>query len=486
MKDRIAKSVFWMLCSKGGVQTLSFISTILVARWLSPVDYGLMALAGIWIAIITMVTEFGLGAAIVQFRDLSREELNTCFWVSIGVAMLSYLMICGAAPYIGEWFDSPNLALVLQVSSLSIPLGAIRTIPDSLLRKSLSLDKVSQAEIVAAIVTIPLMLSMAWVGLGVWALVAGTVSTPLVQSVATFWYLRWIPGMSFSSERLHKILRFSFSVIGSRFCWATYAQADAFVLGKVSGDVAVGLYAMAKQMATLAVSKISTVVNQLATPVMAELQSDQLSMRNAFMKGLRIVACVTFPVCIGMIIVAEDLVQVVLTEKWISMVPVLKILSVYGLVRSLDVLFPPVLFAKYRTTFLLWYGAALLVVMPVAFYLGAFMLEGVGVAYAWIAVYPLLAARMIHEVLLELDLQWSDLWCQIEAAVWPTALMVLVIGPVQFWILEGSFITPLTRILTIGFLGVIVYSAVVYVRGGQTRQDMQMVLAWAVRSRATA
>ena len=465
---------------------MSFISTILVARWLSPSDYGLMALAGVWIAVIVMMTELGLGSAIVQFRDLSREELNGCFWLSLGLATLSYFAIFAAAPFIGGWFDSPRLPLVLQVSSLSIPLGAIRTVPDSLLRKNLSLDKISQAEIIAGVVTIPLVLSMAWAGLGVWALVIGTVSIPFVQSAATFWYLRWVPGIAVSSERLMAIMRFSLSIIGSRFCWATYAQADTFVLGKIAGDTVVGLYSMGKQIATLAVSKISTAVNQLATPVMAELQSDQAGMRHAFMKGLRIVSCVTFPICIGMMIVAEDLVSVVLTEKWLSIVPVLKILCIYGLVRSLDVLFPPVLLAKYRTSFLLWYGMILLVVMPIAFYAGALASEGVGVACVWVGVYPLLASRMVHEVLTALGLRWVDLWNQIEAAVWPTALMVVTIMPIQLWVLPSQFMNPLSRLLTVSCLGAIVYFAGLYYRGGQPRQDMLMVIAWAARSRATA
>ncbi len=474
-----------MACSKGGIQTLSLVSTILVARWLSPGDHGLMALAGIWIASIAMMTELGLGSAIIQFRDLSREELNSCFWLSIGIAMLSYVAIWVVAPFIGEWFDSPRLPLVLQVSSLSIPLGAIRTVPDSLLRKSLSLDKIAQAEILAGVVTVPLVLSMAWAGFGVWALVTGTVSAPLAQSVATFWYLRWVPGLSCSSERVMLIMRFSLSIIGSRLCWATYAQADIFVLGKVTGDVVVGLYSMGKQIAMLAVSKISAVVNQLATPMMAELQSEQLNMRNTFIKGVRMVSCVTFPICVGMIIVSEDLVRVVLTESWMPMVPVLKILCVYGLIRSVDVLFPPVLLAKYRSSFLLWYGIALLVVMPLAFYIGALTSEGFGVACAWVLVYPLLVIRLVQAVLLELGLRWTDLWRQIEVAVWPTVLMALVVIPIRSWVLSNQIVNPLARLLTVSCLGAIVYVAVLYCRGGEARQDMQMVIAWAARSRAS-
>jgi len=472
-----------MVLSKGGIQTLSFVSTLFVARLLDPSDYGLMALAGVWISIISMMAELGLGNAIIQFRDANEKELNACFWLAISLAILGYVAIFLAAPFIGEWFHSPKLPLVLQVSSLSIPLIAIRTVPDSLLRKNLALDKISQAEILANVVSIPLMLMLAWAGKGVWALVIGTITSPLVQSMATFYFHRWTPGFSIKGERLISMLSFSVSTIGSRLCWATYSQADTFILGKVGGDAVVGLFSMGKQIATLPVSKISTVVNQLATPVMAELQSNQTALRNAFIKGVRIVSCVTFPLCIGMMIVAEDLVRVGLTDKWITIVPVLQAFCVYAVIRSLDVLFPPILLAKYRTWFLLWYGVALVLIMPAAFFPGEVSAGSLGVVFVWLSVYPIIASRMIHEVLRELDLRWIDLWSEIEGAVWLTGFMAGTVYVLQLWVSTNQAISPLLRLLMVSGFGAVVYTVGIYWRGGQAKQDLLLVLTWATRSR---
>jgi O-antigen/teichoic acid export membrane protein len=167
MKDRIAKSVFWIVWSRGGIQLLSFASTLLVARLLNPSDYGVMALAGIWTTTIAMIAEMGLSSAIIQFQDLEDRDLNSCFWLTMGVAGIGYLGLYVAAPAIAGWFFSPMLSDVLRVVGLALPLTAIRIVPDSLLRKRLALDKVSQAEIAAVVVTIPVVLGMAWVGAGV-------------------------------------------------------------------------------------------------------------------------------------------------------------------------------------------------------------------------------------------------------------------------------------------------------------------------------
>src|SRR5437870_2323989 len=116
MRDRIAKSVFWLVWSRGGIQLLSFASTLLVARLINPSDYGLMALAGIWTTTIALLAELGLGAAIIQLRELEEGELNACFWLTMGFTSIGYLALYASAPFIAVWFDSPLLSTVLRVS----------------------------------------------------------------------------------------------------------------------------------------------------------------------------------------------------------------------------------------------------------------------------------------------------------------------------------------------------------------------------------
>ena len=478
MEVQIVRSAIWMVLSKGGIQTLSFLSTMFVARWLSPSDYGLMAIAGAWISIISLLAELGLGGAIIQFRDLTERELNACFWVAIGLAIVSYVGIFLIAPSIGEWFQSPRLPLIIQISSVSILLIAIRVVPDSLLRKSLRLDKVSQAEILASVVTIPLVMALAWAGAGVWSLVIGTISTPLVQSIATMWFLQWWPGLSVGGERLKSIFHYSVTSIGSRLCWAAYSQADTVILGKVAGETVVGLYSMGKQIGTLAASKVSTVVNQLALPVMAELQSDPVAMRQAILRSMRLVATITCPLGIGTLILADPLVRVFLTEKWIDTVPLVQVFCGYAVFRSLDMLFPPVLYARYRASFMLWYGVVLLLCMPIAFYIGAVLLGSLGVVLAWILMYPIIAYRMIVEALSEIHLNWHDLWRETWEAVLPTAVMACAVFPISHWALEAQLgRSAWLHLISTALFGVAVYVIAIFYRGGQLKQDMSLAIS---------
>lgn len=486
MKDRIAKSVCWLVWSRGGLQLLSFTSTILVARLLHPSDYGLMALVGIWTIPITLIAEMGLGAAIVQFRDMGDRELNACFWLAMGLSGIGYLALYVAAPTVALWFAAPKLSHILRVAGLTLPLTAVRIVPDSLLRKHLALDKISQAEIASAVGTIPVMLGLALAGAGVWALVAGALTGPMIQSVATFWLMPWRPGLRVGGGRFREVVRYSLATLGIKACVACYQQTDAFVLGKVSGEVAVGFYSMAKQLALLPAEKVSTVVNLLASPVMAELQANQKAMRSVLLRGIRLVASATLPLCLGLMLVAEDLVLVALTDKWISAVPALQVLCLYAVIRSLDVLFPPLLLACYRTNFLFGYTVVLLGIMPLAFWAGAEWQGTLGVAVAWVVAYPMLVIWMVRKALQEVDVSWKLLWRQLRPLIGATLVMLGTVWMVRLVVSSWEGEAGGSRLAIMTVFGATAYSLTLFGTGSPVLLELRELLGWVLRGNRVA
>ena len=478
MKDKIAKSVYWIVWSRGGIQTLSFISTLLVARLLAPSDYGVMALAGIWTMGVFTLAEMGLGAAIIQYRDLEDRDLNSCFWLTIGIAGIGYLGLFIAAPSIAAWFSSPMLSDVLRVVGLTLPLTALRIVPDSLLRKSLALDKVSQAEIAAAAVTIPVMVGLAWAGAGVWALVAAAIVGPLTQSVATFWFMHWWPGMQIGGARFREVVSYSGATLGSRICWMLREQADAFVLGKVSGDVVLGFYSMAKQLATLPVGKVSGVVNVIVSPMMAELQTSREALRAAFLRSLRLIACICLPVSIGVILVADDLIIVVLGQKWISVIPLLKVLCIYAIFSSIAVLLPSVMSACYRVRFMFQYTLVQLAVMPIAFWAAAIWGGALGVAIAWATMYPLALSWLAREAFREMHVTWGTVFAQFRSPAAASADMAVTLVFIRWaWIRWGLDLAG-ARLAVSVVLGATIYGTVLLWIGGPIREEIKEVLGW--------
>lgn len=485
MKDRIAKSFFWIVWSGGARQIVSFLSTILVMRLLSPADYGLIALTGIWIIPLGFLAELGLGAGIVQYPSLEDRELNACFWLSTSIAVAGYLGLLVASPAIASWFASPTLSDVLRVAGLSLPLTAVRIVPESLLRKRLELDKVTQAATVGSVVTIPVVVSLAWAGAGVWALVAGAVVLPLAQSVVTIGFARWWPSLRMGRKQIREMLQYSLTTLGSRICWTLYEQADAFVLGKVSGEVLLGSFSMAKQLATLPVERVSAVVNQLTFPVMAEIQVDGASMRDVSLRSVRLVAWVTFPLCAGLMLVAQDFVKLALTEKWMTAVPIIQVLCLYAVIRSVAALLPPILAARYRQNFLFMYNLTLLGVMPLAFWVGAVWLGPMGVAIGWLAVYPIFMLLMAQEALREIQVSWEAIFRQLALPMAVTLMMVATVLAFR-WVFFSDE-NPLSgiRLLVTIVVGSIAYAGYFFAFGGEIKNEILEVLGWLFRRHRT-
>jgi O-antigen/teichoic acid export membrane protein len=449
-----------------------------VARILDPADYGIMAIASVFIATSGMLAEMGLGTAIVQFRDLESSELNTCFWITMTLAIIAYAILALGAPVIAHWFAVPCLADVLPYLALALPLTACSTVSDGLLRKRLALNRVSQAEIIRGVVTLPVMLYCAIDGRGVWTLVIGFLVGEIVRSVAIFLFAPWRPGLRIGGARVREVLHFSLKTIGITILWALQEQADVLVIGKITGQTTVGFYSMAKTWAMLPTAKISSVVYMLSSPMMAELQTDVAAMRRAFFRAVRLTSAIALPASAGMALVAEPMVEVLLGERWQPVVGILRWLCLYAAARAIEVLLPPVLVARRRQRFLIRYYLALLLGVSAGAALGALWCGATGAVVIFTLVYCALMIIMTKEVLAELQGRFSNLW----AETWPiptaTAAMAAAVFLLRDVIFEGRTEPPLVELILLSVTGVITYLGALFALGRTVIGEVIEVLSW--------
>jgi lipopolysaccharide exporter len=190
-----------------------------------------------------------------------------------------------------------------------------------------------------------------------------------------------------------------------------------------------------------------------------------------------LVSSLTFPICFGCMVFADDIIRVALTDKWLAAAPILRILCVYGLIRSIDLLFPAVLRARYRTAYLLGYCLSLLAIMPGSFLFGAWAGGAIGVALAWVIAYPVVVSRMIQEVLKEIGLTWGQLWGHVSLQFIGGSVMAFAVLVVRS-VLPGGNTTELVVRLTTGVaMGAIVYGAIILTSRGPLRQEIGSLTA---------
>jgi O-antigen/teichoic acid export membrane protein len=484
LRARVARSMFWIAWSRGALQILTFATTLLVARILVPADYGVMALAGFWTGTAGMLAEMGLGAAIIQFRDLERREIDTCFWITMILATMGFAALALGAPLIARWFAAPRLADVLPVLALVLPLTACRVVSDSLLRKRLALDRVSQAEVIGGVVTLPVMLGCAVSGLGVWTLVVGSLVGPAVRSIATIAFAPWCPRLRIGGARVNEVVRFSLATVAVKIMWVLREWSNTLVIGKMTGPVTLGLYSMAEELAFLPGSKISTVVNMLGSPMMAELQTNVEAMRAAFYRTVRLTAAITLPTSAGMALVADEMVAALLGPKWLPAVPLLRLLCLYAAVRAIDVLLPPVLFARHRQKFLFWYCLALLAVIPAAAVLGGLWGGAPGVIVFSTPVYCAVMAFMAKETLAEMKGSFYELWSEIWPILAATAAMAVVVLLLREFALAGRPEPGWVGLILLSISGAVTYGAALFAIGSPVIGEGAEVAGWILRGRS--
>ena len=437
-----------------------------------------MALAGVCTGTAQMLASMGLGGAIIQFRDLDRREIDTCFWIATMLATIAFAVLTLTAPPIARWFATPRLAYVLPVTALLLPLTACSVVSDSLLRKRLALDRVSQAEMIGMGAALPVTLGCAFAGLGVWALVAGWLVATAGRNIATFAFAPWRPGWRVGGRRAKEMLHFSLATLGVNALWAVREQADSLVIGKITGQVTLGFYTMAKDLALLPLNKIAPVINMLSTPVMAELQMDVIAMRAEFYRGVRLTAAVVLPTSIGMALVADQMVAALLGTKWLPAIPIIRLLSLYAAIRAIEPLLTPVLFARHRQQFLFWYFFAQLLAVPAAILVGALWDGASGAVILLIPVSAAFMAMLARVVLAEVQGKFSGLWSQTWPILAATAAMAAVVLVLRTFASAGRVESPFVGLILLSVSGVMTYGAALFAIGSPVIDEGAEVAGW--------
>ncbi len=430
LKQRAVSGALWYGGSRFAIQGLTWGVTILVARILAPEDYGVLGFALLVTGLADMISELGIGAAIIQRQDLDDEDLNAIFWFSLSVSLLVYLLVWLAAPWLSAFFKQPELVNVLRVLMLTFIINSLRIIPWNLLAKEVAFKPRSVVEVAANIIGAFSTLGMAYKAFGVWALVWGILIRQITLTIGCQILLPWWPKYRFAWCRLRKVLGFGLNVSAGRVVWYAYSNADFLVVGRMLGQQSLGLYTMVWQLAMLPVDRISAIVNQVAYPVYAELQHDPERLTRYFLEIVKMVSLVTVPVLAGVFLVADIAVPLVLTAKWQGIISPLRIMALVGIVSSVGVLIGPAVVAKGRADLALKYNCVCVLVMPASFIIGA-QSGLMGVAWAWLLCHPILVAVWFITTHKLLGYKRHDLFLALKPAVTCTVCMMSVVAAVR-------------------------------------------------------
>jgi O-antigen/teichoic acid export membrane protein len=445
--------IAWTGAAKWSIQLLSWATTLVLARLLTPDDFGLVALAQVYIGLVALINEMGLGSAVVTFRDLSRGHLAQINTVALLLGLCGFAVSCAMAYPLGVFFASPHLVPVIMVMSTSFVIMSLKTVPMGLLQKEFDFKTLALVEAGQAGVLALSQATLAFLGLGYWSLVLGEL---LALVLATGYVAsRRFPG--FARPRLAELRRittFTSHLLVTRVAWYMYSDADFIIVGKVLGQAALGVYKVAWILSTSPVQKVSELVTRVTPSVFSAVQKDKAALRRYVLRITEALSLAVFPLASGLCLVADDFVIVALGERWVGAITPLRILGFYVSFRTINTILPQVLTVIGETKFGMRNGIFAVILMPTAFLIGS-RWGMAGVACGWLIAYPLVAIPVYVVLFRRIELRPREYLDAIRPALGAAIVMSLAVIAVRWWLPPGW--SPVARLIPQAAIGAAVY-----------------------------
>lgn len=330
LSQKAASGIFWSATQRFGEQGVQFIVGIVLARILAPEQFGLLAMAMVFVAIGTGVTDAGFSSAVIQRQNLTQRDLSSVFYFNLFLGLLTAGFIWLVAPEIAGFYRMEELTNIVRVIAIAILLNALGQIHLSQLSKALKFRSILLASFPAICISGIVAIYLALTGWGVWALV---VKALLQQTLTTtFLWLTspWRPTMEFSSKSILSMLPYGSRLAVSGFLDRVFQNIYVLVIGRAFSAVDVGFYQRANQFKQIGAQNISGIVGRVMFPVYSTIQGDPVRLKRVFEKSLTLLALITFPLMALMAGIAESMILVLIGEPWLPAVPFLQILCIAG------------------------------------------------------------------------------------------------------------------------------------------------------------
>jgi O-antigen/teichoic acid export membrane protein len=334
LKQEAIRGVTWSAAQKWGVRLISFFVMLILARLLLPESFGLVAYASVFISFAGIFLDQGFSDAIVQFPNLEREHLDTAFWMSVLTGTVLTIATIAASGLIANAFHEPQLVPVLKWLSLSFILSALNSVQASLLRRNLDFKSLSLRSLISTLTSGVVAVTMAFLGFGVWSLVAKLLVDAAVSVIALWQVSNWRPSLRISGKHWKELFSFGGHILGGNLVDFLSVHSDDFLIGYFLGPIALGYYTLGYNLLLVMTDLLVSVPNLVVFPIFSKIQDDPNRLKSAFFELTELQSVIAFPIFLGIAVVAPEAVRVLYTDKWAASIPVVQILMLIGIVRS--------------------------------------------------------------------------------------------------------------------------------------------------------
>lgn len=405
---QVIQSLLYSGLGKTISKVLNVVALLVVLKLISTAAFGIASIVLAIFSILRAVTELGLGVAIVQAQDITRDEIDSLFWLSLGVSGTLYLLLAATAPLIGWFYGEPQLTDLLQVYGLSVVVFSFYFVPKNLLTKELAFGRIVFAENASLLGSSLVMIGLAYYGFGAWSIILGELSNRVGRLGLFHVFRPYWPNWTFNWTKVWPRVSFGLYATGSRLLYNFYINADYLLVGRLFGPEAVGIYTMAYRIISDPVRTLASTINDVAYPAFAKLQDELDRLRTYFTTIARANLSLIGLLLVIIAVHIEELLVVGGYEKYFDAIPLVYIFAIVGVFRSVAALIPQLLNAVGQARLNFFYAIFSSILMPAAFLVGGqFSLNGV--AWAWVAAYPIVVGVLVYFSARVLDISVAEI-----------------------------------------------------------------------------
>jgi len=325
MNNQIFSGLFWRFGERILAQLVTFIVSVILARILDPKDYGNVALIIVFITIANVFVVNGFGSALIQKLNVDNIDFSSVFYANIGLSLFIYLILYLLSPVIADFYSSPILCSALRVLALRIPIAAINSIQQAYVSRNMLFKKFFFSTLFGTLLSGVVGCVMAYMGFGIWALVAQYLTNTFVDTVVLWFTVKWRPNFVFSWERVKLLLSYGWKLLLSGLLDTGYNQLRSLIIGRIYSSEDLAFYNRGQQYPLLIVTNINTSISSVLFPAISKSQNDLVAVKNMTRRAIKVSSYIMWPLMIGLAVIAKPLISLMLTDKWLPCVPYLQI-----------------------------------------------------------------------------------------------------------------------------------------------------------------
>jgi len=324
-RSKILSSLFWKLMERGGSQGINFIVTIILARILSPGEYGLIAIVSVFISFANVFVQGGLNTALIQKKDAEEIDYSTIFYITLLIALLLYIILYFSAPTIANFYSNTQLTPVIRILSLTLFFGAINSLQVAIVSKQMQFKKLFYSSVGAIFISGIIGIGMAYFNYGIWSLVGQQLTFQIATTFIMFFTVQWRPKLLFSYHRFKELFDYGWKILLSNLLTTFFLNIRSLIIGKMYSPQMLAFFDKGKQFPSIIMTNINSSIQSVLFPAYSAEQDNRIRVRNMVRRSIKTSSFIIFPLMIGLAVTAKPIVIVLLTEKWLPAVPFIQI-----------------------------------------------------------------------------------------------------------------------------------------------------------------